>query len=548
MSNVFWFFLQKIYVFTGNMLFHKNNSFLKIEWYILIGIFFWWLFLRWYHLGTPSFWIDEGYSALIAKQIGTHHGIPVLASGEYDFVWYGFHVLQLFSFWMFGISDFSARFPSFIISLFSFWVFFLLAYTLFQKYPWKWYGIIGTVFLYWFSTWQVIWAREGRFYEYISFLCLLGIFLLVQYACTRKRYYFFSFSLITLIGWISHPFCGSLFVVGILYVLCDMGVRLLKERKNILLYYRYELLLFLGVLLLYGMFFYGIGLFLWNESLIIQHLWLHNFDVLWDSNQKIKQYTASYLLHFWQELGIVFVFFCIWMLVSVYRLERKVFMIFWMFFIVNFYFITRKGILFHTRYVFHLHAMIILCWTYIAYMGYFFLKRYVYFFKRSVFSSIVLWLYFFWVVGSVFFTFSLQYIPKIHYTIDITSPKPNYKGAYHYLLEKQAQVVLSWFPHMCVWYLGKDPCKGAWQVNITGLPKHALFLSGYTYERYTGIPYIMSIEPLKRGTSLYIVMDTLSKYNAVSRELIETIYRKCHVVWKDTETEEYNRIEVLECF
>lgn len=70
-------------------------------------------FLRIYHLGAPSFWMDEAISSNVAAAL-VKHGTPSFPSG----VIYMRSILNTFfmslSFRIFDISEFSARFPSVI--------------------------------------------------------------------------------------------------------------------------------------------------------------------------------------------------------------------------------------------------------------------------------------------------------------------------------------------------------------------------------------------------------------------------------------------------
>ena len=55
------------------------------------------------------------------------------------------------------------------------------------------------MFIFTFSTWQIIWSREARFYEILSFIYLLDIYFLWKYFVKNNDSYFLYFLILSLI-------------------------------------------------------------------------------------------------------------------------------------------------------------------------------------------------------------------------------------------------------------------------------------------------------------------------------------------------------------
>ncbi|MBI3366454.1 glycosyltransferase family 39 protein, partial [Candidatus Roizmanbacteria bacterium] len=118
-----------------------------------------------------SFWADEGYISSFARDIVM--GKLSIAQGVYK-VWY--QPLQILTtsifFFIFGISEFSARLPSVIIGS----VGIVFAYFVAQKLSSTWGGLLAA-FAYGFSQLNLANATQAKPYTIITVLFFMNIYL-----------------------------------------------------------------------------------------------------------------------------------------------------------------------------------------------------------------------------------------------------------------------------------------------------------------------------------------------------------------------------------
>ena len=75
------------------------------------------------------------------------------------------------------------------------------------------------MFLFVFSTWQIIWTREARFYELLSFLYLLNVYFLWRYFVKNDKNIFVYFVVVLFLSIIFHPFFLSILIISIILFL-----------------------------------------------------------------------------------------------------------------------------------------------------------------------------------------------------------------------------------------------------------------------------------------------------------------------------------------
>lgn len=145
---------------------------IKIEYWLLIVILLFALFLRLYSLGVPAMWIDESISAVAAEKI-IEKGIPVFDSGALYSRAYVFHYIQaLFIFFIHN--DFGARFASVIFGMLTI----VLGYFIGKEYS-KSGGVIVALFLAVFYL-EVFYSRQARFYQMFQFMFFLTLYLIYK--------------------------------------------------------------------------------------------------------------------------------------------------------------------------------------------------------------------------------------------------------------------------------------------------------------------------------------------------------------------------------
>ena len=134
---------------------------------ILLGVG---LFYRTYSIGDDSYWIDESYTVLAAKQIG-EEGVPRFDSGEYYWrAWPQTYALFLIGS-VFGYGHAPMRILSAIVGTALIAVVFFVARRLYGTPA----ALIASGFMA-FSYYQIAWSRQARMYVFLEMFFLLILY------------------------------------------------------------------------------------------------------------------------------------------------------------------------------------------------------------------------------------------------------------------------------------------------------------------------------------------------------------------------------------
>lgn len=507
----------------------------KYIYYIILSIIFiFWIYFRVFDLATPSLWIDEWYSSIVSYYASINHFIPYLPTWEYDFSQYLFTIFQSLSFSTFWINDLSARIPSLIFWVLNIVLLYLFTTEIFKDHKHKYTWVIFTMILFTFSTWQIVWSREARFYELLSFIYLSNIFLLWKYLLTNKLKYYILFLLWLLIWIIFHPFCYWLIIISILILSYKYYLDRNKEIYKLLSW----VLIVIWLYLIY--------------SFTIKYFTLWVLDV--SKTIPVVNYSKDY--HFWRllsfyldsiyyQLWIIFIFYIFWVLKFLYKKQFVEFILFWLVVFINIVIIS-AWFMAHTRYMFHIYWIITLIWWYTLFDFYIYLIwLYKYKFKKSV-----SWLMFVVVLISLFETYMLTISPQSIYDIDFTSPKPNFKWAYEYLNKLDNKwLIVSWFPQMCYWYNldNKEKCKYGLRVDLVWTKSAKESVISRENDNYTNIELINDLNDIQKN-NYYFVLDDLTITSAINKELVKDITENCDKIYEDKwDDNDYNYIWVWKC-
>ena len=177
-------------------LFFKYRSTLGI-----ISLFFIFFLLRFYHLGFHDFWYDEVGSIGYARCPWFNWNAPL------------YWILLHFWIKLFGISEFSLRFPSLIFSFLSVILVFLLGRDIFDKKV----GIIAGIFMG-LSPFHLWYAQEARDYSMVLFFSLLSSWLFYRALSEDKFKLWLFFILVSLAGFYTNYFYIFLFFAQCLYL------------------------------------------------------------------------------------------------------------------------------------------------------------------------------------------------------------------------------------------------------------------------------------------------------------------------------------------
>jgi len=165
-------------------------------------VFFIFFYLRLYHLGFHDLWYDEAITARYAQ-----------------YPWHGWntplhYILLIFWTKLFGISEFSLRFPSLIFSFLSIIFVFLLGKKLFNKEI----GLYASVIMG-LCPFQLWYAQEARDYSMMLFFGTLSTYLLYYALRERKIKFWLGFIFTSILGMYSNYFFIFLVFAQALYVL-----------------------------------------------------------------------------------------------------------------------------------------------------------------------------------------------------------------------------------------------------------------------------------------------------------------------------------------
>jgi len=126
------------------------------------------LFFRLYGLSkNGSFWSDEAITSIYSRAV-LLRGTPHLLTGDLDDRGIGYYYLTAGFFKLLGVSEFSARLPAVFLGIGSIILIFFLAIRLFSVKV-----ALGTAFLTTFSTAEILWSRQARWYAGSQFCLLL---------------------------------------------------------------------------------------------------------------------------------------------------------------------------------------------------------------------------------------------------------------------------------------------------------------------------------------------------------------------------------------
>ncbi|MDD2870878.1 MAG: hypothetical protein PHS49_02710 [Candidatus Gracilibacteria bacterium] len=493
----------------------------KILFYLSISIIFiYGIYIRYYELGTGSFWIDEGYSSIISFFSNINNFNPYLPTGKYDFSQYLFTFFQTLSFKLFGISDYSARLTSFILSILNMIVYLIFSIELLKNKKNNLIGIIFLFFIYVFSTWQIIWAREARFYELLSFIYFINIYFIWKYANTNKIFYFLLYLVFTLSGIIFHPFCFGLIVIGIIIILYKIFIE--KNRAKIGYFTGIVVILIIYYLIDLGFNYISIGNIYTGESVpSINSIGKYNYLMFFN----------FYLKSLYSQLGIILISFILGIIYFTYRKKHLNLIIFGGVFLINILLIP-YGYMAHSRYMYHIYSIITLIGGYNIILLYNYLSEELNIDYRKIITSLFIIV----TIFGIYKTYNITILAQRYYYIDYTSPKPNFKMAYKYLDENFIDYkIISGFPQLCYWYNINNIERCSYAININLLGENDLndILNKNQKENYTNISYINNINDIENLRLYFFVIDDLTLKNAINKDLIQQIKTKCTMIYKD---------------
>ncbi|MFQ5706575.1 MAG: glycosyltransferase family 39 protein [bacterium] len=128
------------------------------------------VYLRFYHLGNPSFWVDEMNHVYAGMSLSKDEA-PRFPSGVANERALIYSKMVGWSFSLFGVSESSARLPSAVFGILSILLIYWVGQDLFDRRV----GLLAAFFLT-FAHPAIGWSRTCRMYTLFQFLFLLGVY------------------------------------------------------------------------------------------------------------------------------------------------------------------------------------------------------------------------------------------------------------------------------------------------------------------------------------------------------------------------------------
>ena len=160
---------------------------------------------------TLSIWNDEAITANAATSLA-EDGVPDFKSGYEYWRALPFTLIVAASTIVFGVSDFSLRFPSVVFGALTIGLTYILSKELFDRES----ALIGAGFLT-FSALQTAWASQVRMYAMLQFLYILTVFLIYKLLKQKEKKYLIPLILSLITVSFVHVTGQILFLVALSY-------------------------------------------------------------------------------------------------------------------------------------------------------------------------------------------------------------------------------------------------------------------------------------------------------------------------------------------
>jgi mannosyltransferase len=189
--------------------------------------------LRFYQLGTESYWLDEVYTVDMSQRSADQ----LIAVRELN--WPPAYYL-LIHLWMrlFGNTEVATRSLSALAGIASIAIIYAVGRELFGKSV----GLIGALLMT-MSEFQIYYSQETRFYSLFTFSTILSFFFFIKAMRSNNKKYFFFYIVSSLLLFYSHAFGVFIFASQNIWFL----IRLKDHRKKICIWYFCQLILLLAI-------------------------------------------------------------------------------------------------------------------------------------------------------------------------------------------------------------------------------------------------------------------------------------------------------------
>lgn len=424
-------------------------------------------YLRSYHLGERSLWIDEGYSINAADAV-ISGGFPIFGSGAVYLSGIANTYSIAASILVFGFdpnNPWATRLPSVVFGTIGIVAIFFLAKRIFKSLP-----VAVTSSLFWaLSTWEIGWARQARGYSGMQLFLIIFFLFFSRWLESRRRSDLYASCAFLIISIMFHPAAFVVIIPLLATLSFDLKVNLKKMSGNM----PQVVIITLSVVSLISF------LVLTAES--------YNFLP--------SPMLASYLLKTYPI--IVFGFLGLIILRIVSKSDRTVTVMLVSSVVLPVVIFSVYWRMISDRYLLVVFPLLVICAAALTF------ELIVKSRLKNVSASLIIGMMIFLVVSIN--VISLQATAFVN--LEPGSPQPDFKSAYSYILENrnEGDIVISPYPHMTSIYTGSS---GYWLANYTQdnnkwFPKETDFYTGAR-----GIRSIDELLDLMRVSSGYLVIDS----------------------------------------
>lgn len=454
---------------------------------LLLFLIFCGFILRFYHLGAQSFWTDEAISANAAIAM-LKQGTPTFPSG----VIYMRAILNTFlislSFIIFGVSEFSARFPSVIFGTLTIPLVYLLGTRLENRKI----GLIAALFVT-FSVMEIAWSRQARMYQQLQFFYLASLYFFYEFNFNdnkSKRNLNLALTTIFFIcAVLTHVFGYVLILVFVLYFLIVHFKEIkFKWKESVDINIKHIAGLFISILLIF---------------LVLKLIWPDLLDTISYPLMGIGrvEYFEVYFYVLRTELSVFF-YLAIFGAVLSFKIKKnwKSGLLLIMSFVIPFYFLSCHVLMPATRYLYFIFPLLLIFSAYFFAFLIELAQRYSEYVNKSAkIGSILIVLVICSMLMTMAFSPGFTIVPREEFDLGINAPQPDFKKAYCYVKENMQSndVIIDSWPAVALFYMGKSDYWLAFEVGGIGLGIDRYLVNNGSNEMYANAVVIKNVDMLK---------------------------------------------------
>ena len=405
--------------------------------------------LRIYHLGVPSFWLDEAISANAAAAM-VKHGTPTFPSGSI----YMTSILNTFfislSFMILDVSEFSARFPGVIFGTLTI----PLVYMMGARLGNRKIALIAALFIT-FSVMEIAWSRQARMYQQLQFFYLASLYFFYEFNFTdqerrdkSKRNLYLVLTILFFIGAVlSHEFGYVLILVFAPYFLIANFKEIKYRKWKDFVEMRYNIVLFIFILFLIFLFLKLLGSDLPGViSYISKEIWFQKVD-----------YFEVYLNILTTEFSIFF-YLALFGAVLSPKKNRMNGLLLIMSFIIPFYILSYHVLLPGTRYLYFIFPILLIFSSYFFDFLIELAQKYSENSSTKIRSTLIALVISSMILIMAYSPQVFMITPEEDFDLGVNAPQADFKKAYSYVKDNMHSndVVIDSWPAVSLFYMGKS--------------------------------------------------------------------------------------------